>query len=72
MLNKEFKFRKFCNLLIFKKPPPTPSKGGNEIVYDSQGVRERIFSRLIDNFYFFNGFIPPLGGGKGEVYFAIY
>jgi len=26
---------------------------GNEIVYDSQGVKERTFSRLIDNFYLF-------------------
>ena len=48
----DFKFRKFCNLLIFKTSP-YPLQRGNEIVYDSQEVRERTFSRLIDNFCLF-------------------
>ena len=42
-----------ANLTFFKTSPLPPSKRRNEIVYDSQGVRERTFSRLIDNFYLF-------------------
>ena len=48
------------NLTLFKTSPLPPSKRGNEIVYDSQGVRERTFSRLIDNFYLFQ----PLAGAS--------
>ena len=60
-----FKFRKFCNLLIFKTSPPTPLQRGNEIVYDFQGVIERIFSRLIDNFYLFQRIYSPSRRGQG-------
>ena len=59
-----FKFRKFCNLLIFKTSP-YPLQRGNEIVYDFQGVIERIFSRLIDNFYLFQRIYSPSRRGQG-------
>ena len=44
----------------FQNLPPTPLQKGNEIVYDFQEVRERTFSRLIDNFYLFQ----PLAGAS--------
>ena len=59
-----FKFRKFCNLLIFETSP-YPLQRGNEIVYDFQGVIERIFSRLIDNFYLFQRIYSPSRRGQG-------
>ena len=46
-------------LIDIQNLPPTPLQRGNEIVYDSQGVIERTFSRLIDNFYLFQRIYSP-------------
>ena len=47
------------NLTFFRTSPLPPSKRGNEIVYDSQGVIERKFYVLTNSFCLFNALIPP-------------
>ncbi|MFC2611223.1 MAG: hypothetical protein ACFNYA_06970, partial [Capnocytophaga granulosa] len=46
-----------------QKPPPTPLQRGNEIVYDSQEVRERTFFQIDRQFLSFSTNLFPLSEG---------